>query len=230
MPILTPELIQLRKNIHNNYENENKFVNLFCKTFPYIFKLECNVDNDYTHTSYHLSENDAQKFAKQNSMEKWTDEPLKITKLESKSLPITIILKNFARDWFSFEQKPQHHKRYEVVCIESCNGLSTIAFDTEDEALNHIMNVDFNAGKTREWQEEENKNDRYPSFVEEYDRKLYSHWMSYNHEKYHELFEEYTENMPKTLKDLKQFLADGNRVTVGWADRNSIQYFLVKKD
>jgi len=96
-------------------------------------------------------------------------------------------------------------------------------FETIDQALNELLSSKWNTDKTPE--EMKGMADDVPIWIFEHSGRLYD-----NHEgetnPYYLLFrpEEYTEEKPKTIAELREYMRNGSSVCLGWSDRAQATY------
>lgn len=69
-----------------------------------------------------------------------------------------------------------------------------------------------------------------PFYIYEKDGKLYEKWVFYDEVDTYPLFKEYTEEKPKNLVQLGEWLENGNYIRCGWYDRAPIDYFIQTRE
>lgn len=130
--------------------------------------------------------------------------------------------------------------KYYACEFDDINGMYYYDFcASKEDALNYACNVSLNMDKSiddfdltinkhghRTFHSKDSIH-KCPSFVEEYDGKLYNQWVYYSHDEFGLLFDpnKYL-NCPKTKKELREYLADGNVVEKGWGSRSQVSVFI----
>lgn len=87
----------------------------------------------------------------------------------------------------------------------------------QENALNYALHVVLNVDKTMEWAKKNEK-----GIVFKRNGKLYWNWMNYNETSDNYLLfppEQYTTEKPRNIRQLRNYLLDGNEIVVNWADR-----------
>lgn len=104
--------------------------------------------------------------------------------------------------------------------FDNNNGISfNTKFASKKEAANYLVDQ-MNPNLTRE---EFHANNGKLLWLNEHEGKLYDHWMNEGYDGYCQLFENYDESKPTTIKGLRKWIED-NPLLIGWADRASVTY------
>jgi len=114
--------------------------------------------------------------------------------------------------------------KYIVVDIDwsNCQLYKTL-YDTCDDALRYILNDLLNVDKTEEWFNQNNIR----LYVNEYNSKLYNHWMRLEYNQYSQLFENDTKSTPHTIAELKEYITDGNILELLWSSRAPSTIYMI---
>lgn len=95
-------------------------------------------------------------------------------------------------------------------------------YNTIEEAVDYLMKTIFNTNKSVS----EMKTDTL--YIFEKDGRLYEGWTDYSLS--YPLFEKYTEEKPRTIIELENWLKNQNYVRVSWYDRAPVDYFVLSRD
>ena len=77
---------------------------------------------------------------------------------------------------------------------------------------------EFGIGQTIDWFNE----DHHRTMIDEQNGRLYFHWVHLKYDPQSILFEDYTDDKPRTIEQLKTWLAEGNYLYTNWGDRASV--------
>lgn len=91
---------------------------------------------------------------------------------------------------------------------------------TKEEATDYIM-YKLNVDKDSKWFHDNNCDHLW---INEKDGKLYHHWRREEYDQYTQLFKKYTDDKPKTIDELKEYIRDGNTLRVFWASRAIVEF------
>lgn len=131
--------------------------------------------------------------------------------------------------FYNVEEKDLVNKK-DFVLIENdiANAITGVFwFDTLQEALSHLLTNILNTNKTLAEIQNMGNN---PFYIYEKDGKLYEKWVFYDEADAYPLFKEYTEDKPKNLVQLGEWLKNGNYIRCAWYDRAPIDYFIQTRE
>lgn len=111
---------------------------------------------------------------------------------------------------------------WHAYTCDTINGMEGIFAEasTAEECVDLFLE-DEHADKDEAWWRENIGGD--VSGIEEYNGKLYHHWVYYEHDRHSELFEDYTDDKPHSIKELKDYLIAGGELHCGWATRAPVE-------
>lgn len=113
---------------------------------------------------------------------------------------------------------------YIVTCTDTVNGMTyRNTYPSIFTAVNYLMVSVFNTTKNKDWFDKNTSQ----LFIEEYDGKLYNHWIYREYNEYSQLFKEYDDSKPRTLLELEKYLKNGNVLVTNWSERAPVEYQII---